>query len=343
MSFKNLNLNQSSFDTALSSCPNVSTFTKDVKTQLTRYNIDVEGKKALLNVHFNKNGTTTINPKVGQEQELSLNIATFLKDSLSISDIEKAEFSISGISNEDFLLLKEYLNDCNITETLINKTNGEKIRFTSRYKDTITITRYSNGNTQFQGKPLYVFSEIKNFLIDILDIKEIIDIENEVYKVDINIEDIKTELSMILVNSISYLCPTTTKMLSSALTLRKIDVEMEDYTAFASPALRAMEGYLKKTLQEKGVVFNGNTFNHFEKVGTNYNLKNTHKIQVNCDKTVNCVEKCYNYYNANRHSLSHVSNISSTTRILSNKNEAVVIINNIFKLIEETYNERISS
>ncbi len=342
MSFKNMYLNQANFDEVLKSCPNFVDFKKNEKKQLVQYNININGKIALLNVYFNKSGTTTITP-TGKEQELGENIANYLKDNLTITNISQASFSIRNISNEDFLLLKEYLNDCQITEELINKINGEKIKFTSKYKDTMTITRYNNGNTQFQGKPLHVFLEIRNFLIDILDIKDIIDIENEVYKVNINVDDIQEELNLILSKSNSFLCATTKKMLSSALTLKKLNIELEDYSSFAFPALRAIEAYMKKTMTETGIIFEGNNFNQFDKSSGKYYLKQEYKEQVDCSKTINGIEQCYNYYNANRHTLFHTAGISSTTRILANKNDAICIIENIFKLIEETYNERVSS
>lgn len=343
MSFKNLYLNQETFDAILNGYPNISSIHEDVKPQLTQYTITIYGKKVLLNVYFKKDGTTTINPNVGKEQELGKDIASFLKENLSFSNIELVDFSTKSISEEDFKFLKEYLVDCKIDEEFVNKINGEKTKYTSKYKDSITITRYNNGNTQFQGKPLYVFSEIRNFLIDILEIKEIIDFENQVYKVDINVNDIQEELSAILPNSYTYICPTTKKMLSSALTLKKIDIELEDYTAFAFPALRGIESYLKIIFKEKEVAFEGNGFNHFDKNNGQYSLKNEYKTQVNCIKTVDCIEKCYNYYNKNRHPLFHASNISTTSKVLTKKNDAIKIVDTVFKLIEETYNERLSS
>lgn len=343
MSFKNLYLNQENFDIILNKYPNITSFTKDIKSKLTQYTIIINERKVLLNVYFKEDGTTTINPSVGKEQELGKDIASFLKEKLSYSNIEQVNFSTKNIPDEVFTLLKEYLVECEIYEKLINEVNGKKTKHTSKYKDSITITRYNNGNTQFQGKPLYVFSEIRKFLIDILEIKEIIDFENEVYKVAINIDDIQEELSTILPNSYSYICTTTQKMLSSALTLKKIDIELEDYTAFAFPALRGLESYLKIIFHEKNINMEGNRFNHFDKNHGKYILKNEYKTQINCNETINCIEKCYNYLSVNRHPLFHASSISTTSRILTSKNEAISIVDTIFKLIEETYNERLSS
>ncbi|MDO9304703.1 MAG: type II toxin-antitoxin system RnlA family toxin [Sulfuricurvum sp.] len=345
MSLKNLNLNQSNFDNTLNQYPNVTRFTKDAKDILTQYSVYVGEKKALLNVYFNGNGTTSLNPKVGQEQELSIDIANFLKDNLLVADIAQASFSIKNISDEEFSLLKEYLHENAITEESVNNVNGIKLQFTSPYKDTMTVTRYNNGNTLFQGKPLYVFSEIKIFLIDILDFENVIDIENEVYKVSIRVDEINEELMMLLSKSSSYLCETTRKMLSSALTFKKVDIALPDYTPFAFPALRAMEGYLKKSLMDKGIsICATNGFNHFDKQDDgSYTLKSVHTLQINCANTTRGIEKCYNFFNKNRHSLFHTAGVTSTTRILTNKDQATRIVDTVFKLIEETYCERLSS
>jgi hypothetical protein len=343
MSFKKLNLNQQDLDNKLQNYPNFVGFTTDIKKQLTQYSVNIDNKIALINFHFNKNGTTTINPNVGQEQVLSNKIASFLKESLLISDIEQASFSIKTINKDNFSLLKEYLTENEITINEASDTNGKKFKLSSKFKDSMTITRYNNGNTLFQGKPLYIFSEIKIFLMDILDIKDVIDIENEVYKISLNVEEIQNELQLILKNSYPYLCTTSKKMLTSALVFNKLDIDLEDYTPFAFPALRAMEGYLKKTFKDSAIIIENNGFKQFNKNNNYYKLKSEYCSKIGDIKIQNGLEKCYNFFNKHRNTLFHTNDIAETTRLLVNKNEATVLIESVFKLIEETYSERISS
>jgi hypothetical protein len=347
MSFKNLNLKQQNLDVELRNYPNFvdfeKDFEKDVKKQLTQYSVNVDNEIALINVYFNKNGTTTINPNIGKDQVLSNKIASFLKDNLLISDIEQASFSIQKINENNFSLLKEYLIENKITIDKLDNLNGELFKLSSPFKDSMTITRYSNGNTLFQGKPLYIFSEIKIFLIDILDIKDVIDIENEVYKINLDVKEMQDELQSILKNSYPYLCATSKKMLTSALVFNKLGIELEDYTSFAFPALRAMEGYLKKTFLDSGISCSKNGFNQFDKNNNRFKLKAEYRSKVENIKIQNGLEKCYDFYNKHRHTLFHTNDIVETTRILENKNDASRLIKNVFKLIEETYSERISS
>lgn len=345
MSFKSLNLNVPLFDSTLNKYPNIKSVNKEVRGLSVHYTINVEDKVVLIVVFFNKNGTTTINPKNGSEQALGDKIASYLKENLTISDVKQVFFSIKNISSDNFNLLKEYLLDCEITESLQNTTNGEKYTFKSRYQDTMTVTKYSNGTILFQGKPLYVFSEIKIFLIEILDFKDVLDIENQIYKVKVSIDEIKEELEQILLKSSGYLSTSVKKMLSSSLILKKISIDMEDYSHIPYPALRAMEGYLKQSFNEKSINIGSQGFTQFTKdSSTNkYYLSEEAKKQINCSKTSNGIEKCYNYFSTHRHSLFHVNQITDSSRIISDRHEAINIVDNVFKLIEETYNERLSS
>jgi hypothetical protein len=343
MPYKNLNLNQSTFDKTLTSYPGLSIIKKDIKEKLTQYTVKVIDKTALLNIHFNNSGTTTINFKVGKEQDLGLRIASYLKKELVATDVKQASFSIRTINDEEYQYLKEYLEDCKITSTLVNNVNGEKIKFTSPFKDTMTVTRYNNGNTLFQGKPLHVFSEIKIFLTEILDLENILNIENQVYKININSTEITEELNAILPNSNSYLCSQTKNMLSSALAMNKIDISLPDYTAFSFPALRALEGYLKLVFNEKGITLGSHGFNQFDKPGLSYVLKPSFVSTINCQITTDGIEKCYNYFYNNRHTLFHTNNVTATTRLLVKKEEATKIVETVFKLIEETHSARLPS
>ena len=155
--------------------------------------------------------TTTIMYKTGKEQDTGLEIATYLKEELLISDLKTVGFSLKDITNENFGILLEYLEEQDIKIDTELKPSGYKYTLESKYNDKFTITRYNNNNTLFQGKPLYIFSEIKIFLSDILDITQIIDVENAIYKINIDPIQSRGELETTLNQSSSYLCDTTKK------------------------------------------------------------------------------------------------------------------------------------
>ena len=341
MPFRNLNLKQELFDDVLNSFPNITNLEKNIKGTTTQYKIFLNSKIILLNVYFKADGTTTIMYKTGKEQDIGLEIATFLKEELLISDLKTVSFSLKSISDENFNILLEYLQEQDIKIDSESKPSGSKYTLESVYNDKFTITRYNNNNTLFQGKPLYIFSEIKIFLSDILNIEQIIDVENAIYKINIDPTDIRDELAITLNQSSSYLCETTKKMLTSALVFNKLDVELEDYTAFAFPALRAMESYIKKQLKDEGINI-GDKFHQFTKISSSYVLTDEYRSQINCMHKERSIETCYNYYHVNRHTLFHTPAIGAVARVL-NKDEASVIINKVFEIIERTYCERIQT
>jgi len=52
-------------------------------------------------------------------------------------------------------------------------------------------------------------------------------------------------------------------MLSPSLVLNKLDVALTDYSAFAFPALRALEGYINLCYSSRGIVIGRNGFSGY--------------------------------------------------------------------------------
>ncbi|MDE7310879.1 MAG: viroplasmin family protein [Eubacterium sp.] len=52
---------------------------------------------------------------------------------------------------------------------------------------------------------------------------------------------------------------TILKLLSPSVSLRKVNIDLEDYSCYTFPVLRALEGYIKYLFGLKGIVI-GNTF-----------------------------------------------------------------------------------
>ena len=132
-------------------------------------------------------------------------------------------------------------------------------------------------------------------------------------------------------------------MLTTALAMNKIDINLPDYTAFSFPALRALEAYIKLIFNEKGIALCSHGFNQFDQSGLSHVLKPALVSIINCQITTSGIEKCYNYFYSNRHTLFHVNNVTVTTRILVKKEEATKIVETVFELIEETQSARLSS
>ena len=161
---------------------------------------------------------------------------------------------MQNIDEEDFQLLIQYLEEIDGAE-IIDSSDGEGIRrnrLKSKYKDEITISYYNTKTLLIQGRPLYLFQEAKLFLYELLPLEQVAATESKTYKIDIKADKIRDELKAFMPTAVGFLDEKILKILTPALSLRKIDIDIEDYSSFAFPALRGLEGYIKQLLQTKG-------------------------------------------------------------------------------------------
>lgn len=201
--FKSLKLNRDLIIDAINSFSENTKFIKEegCANERKNYVIDSDGQEVKITVIFVKTGETTLNPKIGKNQEIGIKIAEHIKDYAKLSDFTKnnAVFSVKNITNEDFDLLIEYLGlSFNVDKGKPDKVGIKYSIYNQSGGDSYVIHRYNNGNTLFQGKPLKIFVEIYNFLLDIIDLDNIITINETVYKVSIKKEETQLELESIL-------------------------------------------------------------------------------------------------------------------------------------------------
>ncbi|MDK6286053.1 type II toxin-antitoxin system mRNA endoribonuclease LsoA, partial [Klebsiella pneumoniae] len=117
---------------------------------------------------------------------------------------------------------------------IMTTSNGDRVR----------AKIYKRGSIQFQGKYLQIASLINDFMCSILNMKEIVEQKNKEFNVDIKKETIESELHSKLPKSIDKIHEDIKKQLSCSLIMKKIDVEMEDYSTYCVSALRAIEGFI---------------------------------------------------------------------------------------------------
>lgn len=111
-------------------------------------------------------------------------------------------------------------------------------------------------------------------------------------------------------------------------------LESEDYAQYAFPALRALEGHIKYLITSAGGIA-GRIFNTFN---TNALGEYIFTGSITDATKKPTIEKCYNYYKAQRDTVFHFGDIlgvSDNTRIVETKDEADEIIKKCIALICE--------
>ena len=304
-----------------------------------RCDIVAEGKEAKLNLYFNNNGSTTITP-TGSNPDISGYIKALLEDKYAFAtNVEGKTYSFKKLPSEWANKLVEYLSgidDVKCEQEDITSTPIHKMyRFTSNLGDILTVNIYDTGTLTLQGKPAYLYGEAISLLSYCPDISvdDIVDTINSFHSIDIKTSDVRDELKVLLPQAYSHLDDMILKMLSPSISLRKVKMEMEDYSCYAFSALRALEGYIKDLFRLKGVTVGNNFGGIFDHGALTTPISSkignaTYQVQLEC---------LYDYLVKNRHVVFHTQQVLIGTTLLEDKAEADEIVNSILTLIETSY------
>jgi hypothetical protein len=317
-----------------------------------------DGCNIMVDFLFIQNGTTTIQTKLGKHHDKGEQLALYLKDKLVSDGRKSIAVSVRNIKQDEFELLIEFLQelkneDSDVTEisVLQNSEDANKkiIKATSKYNDSLTLTHYRTTNTLLiQGKPLYSYSQVSYFLSQYTDLNGFIEI---VYKGEekpntdvIDESTIEAELKGVLPNAYSSLGEGILTMLRTSYTLKDISIPLPDYSCYVFPALRALEGVMRRFLFNNGYSievnnnsFGGIFFRDFRDSSGKFVVTNDFKAQLGNNKICDALEHCYNYFVQQRHTLFHANDFTDSSRFISTKEQANQIIEKVVKTIDTAY------
>lgn len=293
---------------------------------------------ASLNVYYIKDGTTTLQFKTGANQGLSLEIANLLKENCSIEEFKSNSFYLKSIRDEDFNVLIEFLGENNIIESDFESKNHRVVKVRGHQGDTITLHKHSNGSFQAQGKPRLLFNDVIYLLSELMPFKDVIASQLKFYDTNLTSGDIIGELEIKMPVSSKYIEDKIKSILSPSIAITKINIQLDDYSLFAYPALRALEGVIKQLFKENDILINNKEgFGDFiHNRGKQTILADIAKEKIKCKKTQKAICDMYSFYYANRHSLFHVEGTIVNTKVL-NYQEARHLIDYTINLIENSY------
>lgn len=294
--------------------------------------------QASLNIYNIKDGTTTLHYKTGANQELSLEIANLIKNNCSIKEFKSNSFYLKAIRNEDFNVLIEFLGEENTIESDDETKNHRIVKVKGHQGDTITLHKHSNGSFQAQGKPRLLFNDVIFMLSELMPFKDIISSQLEFYESNLTSGDIIGELEIRLPVSWNHIEDKIKSILSPSIAITKMDIQFDDYSFFAFPALRALEGVMKQFFKSNGILIsNKDGFgDYIYNRGLQTILTDITKEQIKCPNTQKAICDIYSYYSANRHSLFHVEGTIVNTKVLTYQ-EARHIIDYTINLIENSF------
>ncbi|MDR1665027.1 MAG: RNase LS family HEPN domain-containing protein [Clostridiales bacterium] len=304
-----------------------------------RYTLFINGQDVMIDAYYNKDNTITVNP-VNKEPSLSFGreLLEYIKSGVNFLNIEQGRFTCEGIEKSVFLDLKDYLDGLEGVSKRADDDKGDNglvVSYISEIGDKMTLTYYDHKKKLcFQGYLMSLHVEVKAFLAGY-----------KVYAETVRPKDKATEEKInALINAylkVSYgnLDDLLKDLLYDALKHIVVRVEFKDYGTWVFPALRALEGRIKQMFDFGGQSI-GKKFSMFDQCETGeFALNSIVEAEIGDTILVSNINKCYTYYNRNRHALFHTDQSLATTRRLPNPAEAEAIIYEACRLIEESYCE----
>lgn len=301
--------------------------------------IEVENKKAILEFFFKKDNTISINANLGKNKDISVKIAEYIESKDIYIGAENKPFRYIDIEESDFNLLIEFLENCGAKKMFQKENEANyiyQVKFLGALGDQITLTYFKSKLMLLQGKVMWLYQEVVCFMSQIISEDEVIQKSNEAVNEESKPQTIRDKMTIYLPDAYSKLDETIKKMLSPCFVYKDSTEEFEDYSSWTIPALRALEATMKDVFLRKSIPVGGH-FEQFEPDNNVYKLKEWVKCKITCNNLQTSLENGYNYYYQHRHTLSHANTVVSSSRIIENKAEALIIINKSVKFINETY------
>jgi len=295
--------------------------------------------QAQLNVYENSDGTTSLYYAVGKNQELSKIIAEEIVSISAIKEFKSHSFYIKAIRDEDFDVFIGIITEYgNTIESDREEKKKRIIVLKGKQGDKIVVTKHSNNAFQVQGKPMLLFNEIIEILSEFLTFDEIIQQQLNFYETNLTTADIRGELDTKLPNIINLLEDKLKVIITPSLALQKINVELEDYSAFVYPILRAIEGVLKQIFLKFGkeINYKEGFGEYLIKENGSYKIEVEFKNVLNNPSIESKICNLYKYYNIHRHSLFHIDDDVVNSKVISLP-EANNIISTSLTVIDDCF------
>lgn len=314
--------------------------------QQKRYTFEAEGIISLLDIYQRGDGQTTLRPTGSNSEN-----ATKLKETVELKGYkatsEQKQYSM--FVEEDWIKKTvQYLSGlCGGNIEKYKEEGHDRYVFVSDIGDKLTLHVYSNYRIMVQGKPLYLYNEFLSYVSysPKVEMNDIIKATNKFVDTNTDVDEVRNKMSEMMpaayagnVDSVIW------KLFSPSVALSNVEKEIEDYSCFAFPALRALEGYLKYLLAKKNIVIDekhnfGTVFN--KDANGKAIVIQKYVADIADSDYVEALEDVYNYFKVNRHVIFHVDQILVATKVIENKQEAISIINDVAALIERTYKKAI--
>lgn len=306
--------------------------------QYIEYIVTRSGEKpARLHVHIRNDGSTTLNAKVGANQALSQLVGEHIAEACKKAEFKQRQLGLASISTKHWKELLAHLEtECKFTVTQEALDHAERYRVKKGPGDEVNIHRYTTSVFLMQGKCREVYGAVAAALCALLPNKrELVDAQLKSLDVEgVKADDLIKELGQRVPNAMVWLDDVGSAIIAPCLALTKFKIDLPDYSAFAYPALRGLEYYMKAIMAKyKYPVKNEVGFGNFF---AGASLKASVRAAMGAKETYEAVEISYALYNKHRHGLFHADANPMFSRTIDTQAEATAIVDEVLLNIEQT-------
>ena len=302
-----------------------------------RYTFEVDGTVSLLDIYQRKDGQTTLR-ETGANAEYAIKLKKTVELRGYKPTAEQKQYTIF-VGEEWIEKTLQYLSAlCEGNVETHDEDGHKRYVFVSDIGDKLTLHIYANHKIMIQGKPLYLYNEFLSYVSysPRVEMNDIIKVTNEFVDTDTDVDKARSRMAeMMPVAYSGTVDPVIWKLFSPSVTLSDEKKKLEDYSCFAFPALRALEGYLKYLLGQKNIIVDAQ--HNFGSVFNNGIVKKEYVTSIADADYVKALEETYKYLKSNRHVIFHAEQILIATKVIENKEEANLIISEVANIIESTY------
>lgn len=312
----------------------------DLKSNSCNVNVCIGGKSFILRFFFKKDGKTTILAQ-GSDSDVGVKLIAGIVDLCKIS--EKPNFCFS-LQEKDisFEVIDCFLRKtCNATRTTEKKEMEVIYRFNGPFHDILTAKVYSNGRILLQGKPLYLYFHLVDFLVNKTEsLEKLVKIQNERYKVSISENSLLEEFRLTFPDTYDRFNGKLRTLIMTSMGIKKIDCNgLPDYAFFIHPAMKSLESFLKQVFYSENDSFAQSNHNveigsYFTEQLSTYVVKTEFRNGKITDDTQKYLGNIYKMYHDLRHATFHAGIIPGEGEIGSEET-ALEYINQVFALLDE--------
>ncbi|BES64790.1 hypothetical protein SANA_12290 [Gottschalkiaceae bacterium SANA] len=243
-------------------------------------------------------------------------------------------------------LLNEEIKDLKVSPCSIPYGEGFYLSVKEPKRQKLKVVHFADKSKLWvQGKREELFNRFSTYLIELLETEDVSEFLNTVHNLHIKKVEIESEFELYFPNAIGQLPEKLNNYLHQAVYNLRIQGNVYNATFLVEPAIRPLEALIKIALQDNDIPIreDGNKYDSFFvfykehgicKLNSNY-ITSSHS-----EAFIEYIERCYNHYNKNRHTLSHWDNPSDsvdTTRIIKSVYDAHMLIKDTLCIIDEYY------